>query len=78
MIYAALRTSADTISSIVNWVCPDCGGRMGGRTREFKCQGDCQRDWRGVWLSSLLVKPTRLNVVTLRSRVLSIDRVRSG
>ena len=32
-----------------SWVCPECGGRMGGRTKEFKCQGKCRTDWRDVW-----------------------------
>jgi hypothetical protein len=22
---------------------------MGGRTKEFKCQGECRTDWREVW-----------------------------
>ena len=37
------------LSSIANWVCPDCGGRMGGHGKEFKCQGECQKDWRETW-----------------------------
>jgi tRNA(Ile2) C34 agmatinyltransferase TiaS len=47
--HAMLRTSEEIISDILNWVCPKCGGRMGGRTQEFKCQGECRRDWRDVW-----------------------------
>jgi hypothetical protein len=43
------QTSDGIISGILNWVCPECGGRMGGRTREFKCQGKCRTDWRDVW-----------------------------
>jgi hypothetical protein len=39
----------DVISGILNWVCPGCGGRMGGRGKEFKCQGECQTDWRQIW-----------------------------
>jgi hypothetical protein len=49
MPHAMLRTSEDIISGILNWVCPECGGRMGGRTKEFKCQGECLTDWRDVW-----------------------------
>jgi hypothetical protein len=56
MPHAMLRTSEDIISDILNWVCPDCGGRMGGRTKEFKCQGECLRDWRDVW-ESRFAKP---------------------
>ena len=52
MTFTTLRSSEDIISGIVNWVCPECGGRMGGRTKEFKCQGECQRDWYPVWESS--------------------------
>jgi tRNA(Ile2) C34 agmatinyltransferase TiaS len=51
MPHAMLRTSEDIISDILNWVCPACGGRMGGRSKEFKCQGECLTDWRNVWES---------------------------
>jgi hypothetical protein len=56
MPHAMLQTSEDVISGILNWVCPECGGRMGGPTREFKCQGQCRKDWRAVW-ESRLAKP---------------------
>jgi len=46
---SASRATADVISGILNWVCPECGGRLGGRGKEFKCQGECQTDWRQVW-----------------------------
>src|SRR5215831_6117357 len=39
----------EVLSSITNLVCPDCGGRMGGRGKEFTCQGECQKDWRETW-----------------------------
>jgi hypothetical protein len=29
-------------------VCPQRVGRMGGRGKEFECQGKCQTDWRQV------------------------------
>ena len=29
---------------------------MGGPTKEFKCQGQCRKDWRAVW-ESRLAKP---------------------
>jgi hypothetical protein len=45
----AMPQSEGFISAILNWVCPECGGRMGGRTQEFKCQGACRTDWRDVW-----------------------------
>ena len=46
---ATIVGSADVISGILNWVCPGCGGRMGGRGKEFKCQGECLADWRVIW-----------------------------
>jgi len=46
---SAIKATADVVSGILNWVCPECGGRMGGHGREFKCQGECQMDWRQVW-----------------------------
>jgi tRNA(Ile2) C34 agmatinyltransferase TiaS len=45
----------DVVSSILNWVCPECGGRMGGHGKEFKCQGVCQTDWRQIWERGLSV-----------------------
>ncbi len=49
----AIKTNADVISGILNWVCPGCGGRMGGHGSEFKCQGQCLTDWRQTWEQSL-------------------------
>ena len=43
------RASSDVMSGILNCVCPECGGSMGGVGREFKCQGECQTDWRQIW-----------------------------
>jgi hypothetical protein len=43
------KATAEVISSILNWVCPECGGRMGGRGSEFQCQGECHIDWRQFW-----------------------------
>jgi hypothetical protein len=36
---SSFKCSAELVSNILNWVCPECGGRMGGRGQEFKCQG---------------------------------------
>lgn len=47
--------TSEVISSIMNCVCPECGGRMGGRGEEFKCQGECRRDWREIWNQVLAV-----------------------
>jgi hypothetical protein len=49
MPHAMLPTNEDIISDILNWVCPECGGPMGGRAKEFKCQGECRTDWRDLW-----------------------------
>ena len=43
------KPSADVMSGILNCVCPECGGSMGEVGREFKCQGECQTDWRQIW-----------------------------
>jgi hypothetical protein len=37
--------NASIISSIINLVCPQCGGSM----VEFSCQGKCRRDWFPEW-----------------------------
>ena len=44
-----LQPIAELVSNIVNWVCPECGGRMGGEGLEFQCQGQCRTDWRELW-----------------------------
>lgn len=44
-----MRSGADVLSGILNCVCPECGGRMGERGREFRCQGECHQDWRQAW-----------------------------
>ena len=49
MNWITVAGSGDVISGILNWVCPGCGGRMGGPGKEFKCQGECLTDWRLIW-----------------------------
>jgi hypothetical protein len=39
------ETSASIISSIINSVCPQCGGRMSA----FQCEGRCCRNWLAEW-----------------------------
>jgi hypothetical protein len=51
MKWSTVQASRNVISGILNCVCPDCGGRMGERGKEFKCQGECQKDWRQIWES---------------------------
>ena len=36
---------AQIISSIINLVCPQCGGRMS----EYQCEGRCGRNWLAEW-----------------------------
>ena len=43
------------ISSILNLVCPQCGGSMSG----FQCRGMCGKDWLPEWNLS---KPRRRSV----------------
>lgn len=49
----AVKSGAYVASCILNCVCPECGGRMGERGKEFKCQGECLRDWRQIWEAML-------------------------
>lgn len=37
--------NASTISSIINLVCPQCGGNM----MDFQCGGRCGRNWLPEW-----------------------------
>ena len=37
--------NSSVISSIINLVCPQCGGRM----MEFQCCGKCRRNWLLEW-----------------------------
>ena len=41
---AAIGVSSEVISGILNCVCPDCSGSMGGAGKEFKCRGGRQAD----------------------------------
>jgi hypothetical protein len=47
--YTTAKSIADVISGILNCVCPECGGKMGGPGKEFRCQGECLTDWRQAW-----------------------------
>jgi hypothetical protein len=39
------ESNTQIISSIINLVCPQCGGRMS----EFQCEGRCRRNWLTEW-----------------------------
>lgn len=47
----AVLTASD-VSSILNLICPRCGGPLGEPSREFQCQGLCRKDWRSDWEDS--------------------------
>ncbi len=64
MRFNTVRSGADVISGILNCVCPECGGRMGERGMEFKCQGECLRDWRQTWERSLATQGTGSKTAT--------------
>ena len=40
--------NAHIISSIINLVCPQCGGRMS----EFQCEWKCRKNWLAEWQSA--------------------------
>jgi len=64
MRFNTVRPNADVISGILNCVCPECGGRMGERGNEFKCQGECLTDWRQTWERALAARSTRSKTPT--------------
>ena len=39
------ESSSSIISSIINLICPQCGGSM----MEFQCNGRCGRNWLAEW-----------------------------
>jgi len=39
------ESSSSIISSILNLICPQCGGSM----MEFQCNGKCGRNWLAEW-----------------------------
>ena len=66
---STLLTEYD-VSSILNLICPSCGGPLGGPAKEFKCQGFCRRDWRPDWESSRLTRRRRKTIRSNRRRIL--------
>lgn len=39
------ESNSSIVSSIINLVCPQCGGSM----MEFQCSGRCGRNWLAEW-----------------------------
>jgi hypothetical protein len=60
MTQTTSSTTEDIISGILNLVCPECGGPMGGWTKEFRRRGKCRKDWRRFWENSLTAEPALL------------------
>jgi hypothetical protein len=40
---SAIKASADVVSGILNWVCPECGGRMGAAAESSSARGNVRR-----------------------------------
>jgi hypothetical protein len=52
------ESSANLISSIINLVCAQCGGRMS----EYQCEGRCRRNWFIEWeWANLSTRSSRLS-----------------
>jgi hypothetical protein len=56
--------SAGIISSIINLVCPQCGGSM----MEFQCNGKCRRNWLPEWEWANFTTTRRSRAVADRER----------
>ena len=56
--------SAGIISSIINLVCPQCGGSM----MEFQCNGKCRRNWLPEWEWANFTATRRSRAVAHRER----------
>jgi len=41
--------SEDVRSSILNCICPECGGAIELSSNQFRCVGTCGKDWRAIW-----------------------------
>ena len=61
-----VKSAADVISGILNCVCPECGGRMGERGKEFRCQGECLTDWHQAFEQASAEVGTRSKIATRR------------
>ena len=48
-VEAQNQVSKQVTSAILNCVCPECGGALDLSTSEFRCRGECGKDWRPVW-----------------------------
>ena len=62
--------TAYDVSSILNLICPRCGGPLGGLSKEFSCQGLCRKDWRPDWESSSPQRKLKKTIGSDRRRLL--------
>jgi len=62
--------TAYDVSSILNLICPRCGGPLGGLSKEFRCQGLCRKDWRPDWESSIPNRKLKKTIGSDRRRLL--------
>ena len=62
--------TASDVSSILNLICPRCGGPLGGLFEEFNCQGLCRKDWRPDWESSNSNRKLKKTIGSDRRRLL--------
>lgn len=54
------RVDDNVRSSIVNCVCPECGGAIELSTSQFRCIGRCGKEWRDIWENAQLNCARRL------------------
>ncbi len=62
--------TASDVSSILNLICPRCGGPLGGLSKEFNCQGLCRKDWRPDWESCSTNRKLKKTIGSDRRRLL--------
>ena len=60
----AIKATADVVSGILNWVCPECGGRMGGRGKSLSARLNVR--WTGLRFGSeFLLSDTEVEWIVL-------------
>jgi hypothetical protein len=58
------EANAGMISSIINLICPQCGGAM----VEFQCGGKCHRNWLAEWeWANRLTGPSSVSSARVRA-----------
>ena len=49
---SSIRSIANVRSAIVNCLCPECGGAIELHSNQFRCLGQCGKQWRAIWEST--------------------------